>query len=133
MTPIEFVLKWEGGLSSDAIGGLTNYGISTASYPGLDIMKLTREEAIAIYERDYYKPLGCDKLPPAMALVAFNAGVNCGVNRARKWLSASGGNWREFLGLQIGHYVGLKNKTYIYGWMRRTLDAWAEARKLEVV
>lgn len=133
MTPMEFVLAWEGGYTDDPTdpGGRTNFGISQRAYPDLDIASLTREDAVAIYRRDYWTPAGCDGLPPPMALVAFNASVNCGVARARKWLSMAGGDYREFLRLQIEHYVMLKNATYLRGWINRTLDAWAEARKLE--
>lgn len=134
MTPMEFVLKWEGGYSNDPDdpGGETRWGISKRAYPSLDIASLTKEEAIAIYERDYWQKIGGDLLPPAMGLVAMNAAVNCGVSRARKWLDASGGNWREFLHLQLTHYALLRNRLFLQGWLNRTLDCWAEARKLEV-
>jgi lysozyme family protein len=62
------VLRSEGGLVNDPAdpGGLTNYGISQRAYPGVDIAKLTKEEAIAIYYRDYWLAAKCDKLPPAL-------------------------------------------------------------------
>lgn len=54
---ITFVLQHEGGYSNDPNdpGGETNFGISKRSYPDVDIKNLTREQAIAIYERDYWK------------------------------------------------------------------------------
>src|ERR1043166_4882428 len=55
---IGFVLSNEGGYEPPNTadpGGETNFGISKRQYPFLDIKKLTREEAIAIYERDYWK------------------------------------------------------------------------------
>lgn len=53
---IEYVLGNEGGYSNDPHdpGGETNFGISKRSYPHLDIKTLTREDAITIYERDYW-------------------------------------------------------------------------------
>jgi lysozyme family protein len=53
---IQTVLDHEGGYSNDPSdrGGETKYGISKTSYPDLDIKNLTREEAIAIYERDFW-------------------------------------------------------------------------------
>jgi lysozyme family protein len=54
---VQYVLANEGGLVNDPAdpGGLTNFGISQASYPHLDIRNLTIEEAIAIYLRDFWK------------------------------------------------------------------------------
>ena len=53
---IGYVLANEGGYSNDPHdpGGETNFGISKRSYPFLDIKNLTREEAITIYERDFW-------------------------------------------------------------------------------
>jgi lysozyme family protein len=54
---IEYVLANEGALVNDPAdpGGLTNFGISQSAYPDLDIRALTRDAAIAIYQRDYWK------------------------------------------------------------------------------
>lgn len=133
MTPMEFVLRWEGGLTNNAAdpGGVTHWGISHRAYPDLDIVNLTKEQAIEIYERDYWDKVGADTLPGPLALVAFNAAVNCGVGRAKRWLDACGGDYREFLHFQLNHYASLKKPMFLQGWMNRTLDAWAEARRLE--
>lgn len=57
---IDFVLDNEGGYSNNPAdpGGETNFGISKRAYPYLDIKNLTREEAITIYQRDYWKFYG---------------------------------------------------------------------------
>jgi len=54
---IEITLRNEGGLVDDPAdpGGLTNFGISQASYPNVDIRNLTVEGAKAIYLRDFWK------------------------------------------------------------------------------
>ena len=74
------VLRHEGGYVNDPNdpGGETHWGISKRSYPGLDIAALTRDEAIAIYRRDYWDRVHADELPPALALVVFDAAVNQG-------------------------------------------------------
>ena len=133
MTPMEFVLLWEGGLSTNAAdpGGVTNWGISAKAYPDLDIVNLTKEQAIEIYERDYWSKAGCECLPQPLAFVVFNAAVNCGVGRAKRWLGDCGGSYTEFLRMQLAHYAALKKPMFIQGWLNRTLDAWAQARKLE--
>jgi lysozyme family protein len=50
-------LKNEGGYEDDPSdpGGETNFGISKRSYPQVDIKNLTKEEASAIYLRDFWK------------------------------------------------------------------------------
>lgn len=53
---IEIVLKHEGGYVNDPkdAGGETKFGISKRSYPHLDIKKLTRQQAIDIYKKDFW-------------------------------------------------------------------------------
>ena len=70
-------------------GGLTRYGISQRAYPGLDIAQLTREEAEKLYLRDYWRPIRGNALPPAVALVLFDASVNHGPRQAVKLLQAA--------------------------------------------
>ena len=81
---VEEVLRYEGGYVNDARdpGGETNMGISKRSYPGLSIKDLTRDEVIAIYRRDFWAPLRCPDLPPAVAFVVFDGGVNQGTTAA---------------------------------------------------
>lgn len=54
---VEYVLANEGGLVNNSAdpGGLTNFGISQTEYPHLDIRELSREDAIEIYRRDYWR------------------------------------------------------------------------------
>ena len=44
-------------------GGETNFGITKASYPDLDIKALPRDEAIAIYFRDFWTPNNYEQIP----------------------------------------------------------------------
>jgi lysozyme family protein len=100
-------LGFEGGYSNDpddggnwtggkvGMGELkgTMYGISAAQYPDLDIPNLTREQAKAIYYRDYWQPLKLDSFvnpqgePASMrgeriAREIFDTAVNMGVRAA---------------------------------------------------
>jgi len=54
---VEMVMQHEGGYVNEPAdpGGETKFGISKRSYPHLDIANLTREEAIAIYRRDWWE------------------------------------------------------------------------------
>ena len=53
----DLINNWEGGYVFDPndAGGMTKYGISQRSYPTLDIKDLSRDEAIAIYFRDFWQ------------------------------------------------------------------------------
>jgi lysozyme family protein len=61
---IDTTLAHEGYISDDIhdSGGLTKYGISQRAYPNLDIRSLTKDEAVAIYYKDYYLANRCDKI-----------------------------------------------------------------------
>lgn len=54
---IEAVLANEGGYANNPSdpGAETNFGVSKRSYPNVDIRNLTREGAIEIYHRDFWK------------------------------------------------------------------------------
>ncbi len=73
-------LRQEGGYVNDPQdpGGETNFGISKRQYPTLDIAHLTRDDAIAIYARDYWRPVRGDELPWPIAVVLFDINVNGG-------------------------------------------------------
>jgi len=88
---LDFTLQWEGSYVNDPDdkGGETKWGISKRAYPEVDIKNLTREEALRIYQRDYWIAAGCDSLSYPMNVVVFDSAVNCGVARAKAWLRAS--------------------------------------------
>jgi lysozyme family protein len=74
------VLANEGGyarLPNDP-GGETKFGISHRDYPRLDIRNLTRDGAIAIYFRDFWKAGRYGELPGAIAVKLFDLAVNMG-------------------------------------------------------
>lgn len=96
------ILDLEGGFvnhTSDK-GGATNLGISDGrdgKHDGLidldndgkgDIppQKLTQQQALGIYFRDYWKPLNCDNLPPKISIIVFDHAVNSGTGRAARLL-----------------------------------------------
>ena len=69
----------------------SRWGVSAASYPHVDIPSLTKEDARAIYKRDYWDRVQGDLLPPQLAYVVFDAAVNNGVGRSVGWLQAAVG------------------------------------------
>jgi lysozyme family protein len=90
---IDRVLSHEGGYVNDPRdpGGETKWGISKRSYPGVDIRGLTRQDAIAIYERDFWQRVQGDKLPRSFAFQALDAAVNHGIGNAVRWMQRAAG------------------------------------------
>lgn len=82
------VLGNEGGHNSVAgdPGGETNFGISQRAYPTVDIANLTREGAIAIYFRDFWKGERYADLAAAIAIKLFDLSINMGAARATRCL-----------------------------------------------
>ncbi len=80
--------NWTGGRCGVGECRGTNWGVSAAAYPQLDIRALTRAQAEEIYRLDYWDRAGCGQLPPPLALLVFDAAVNNGVGRAVRWLQA---------------------------------------------
>ncbi len=82
--------NWTGGkVGVGALNG-TNFGIAASSHPTLDIKALTRAEAGAIYEREYWGPAGCEALPTGLDLSHFDGTVNSGRGRSGRWLARAG-------------------------------------------
>lgn len=90
---IDRVLSHEGGYVNDPRdpGGETKWGISKRSYPQLDIKGLTRDDAKAIYERDFWQRVQGDKLPRPFAFQALDAAVNHGIGNAVRWMQRAAG------------------------------------------
>lgn len=102
-TAMNFVWQWEGGFSNDPDdpGGATNFGITlrTAIENGMDIdhdgdvdvddiRKMTPEAAMVVYKNKYWSPIfnAVPNIPWAVAIAGFDAAVNCGPARAKKWV-----------------------------------------------
>lgn len=79
----------EGGLvdNPNDPGGLTQWGICQRSYPHTDIRALTRDDAKAIYMRDFWEPLG--DADPTIKFQVFDFAVNSGIQTAIRKLQAA--------------------------------------------
>ena len=78
----------EGGLTCDD-GGWTKYGISNRAYPRMSVAQiktLTLPQAAAIYERDYWNPLGLGAHMPNQIIAneIFDSAVNEGEGTAAR-------------------------------------------------
>lgn len=146
---VHFVLaeRIEGGYVNDPRdpGGETKFGISKRSYPKVNIKTLTRDDAIAIYKRDYWDAAHCDELPPRVAVVMFDCAINQGPGIAARLLqNALGvavdgvigaqtlGAARDanpddlviqFIGWRLRRYAFTAGAaTYMRGWANRVLE-----------
>ena len=122
---IEFILKMEGGYVNNQKdpGGETKYGISKRAYPNVDIKNLTKNDAIAIYYRDYWLRCGANNFPFPLAACVMDTAVNMGVGRAKQFLRQTA-DWKEFIRLRREWYSKLvvKNPTlsrFLRGWNNR--------------
>lgn len=122
--------NWTGGKVGVGINKGTKYGISAASYPDLDIINLTMEQADAIYFRDYWQASGADKLPWPACLLVFDTAVLHGVGTARNWLLDTGPDALAFAAKRLRVYTGMANwSTWGAGWTNRVADLLEEASK----
>lgn len=83
---LDFIIKWEGGLSDDDndYGGITNIGITQDSYdmfcqvtsrPSKLVKDLTEIDVVDFYWLDRYIPSCANKLPYPLSLVVFDTSV----------------------------------------------------------
>lgn len=91
---VEYVLKHEGGYVNDPDdpGGETKFGISKRSFPELDIKSLTRNQAIAIYWGEYWRPEYDETGGEALATKVFDLAVNMGHKTAHRILQTAMNN-----------------------------------------
>lgn len=150
---VELILGLEGGYVNDPNdpGGETKYGISKRAYPDLDIEGLTREQAIAIYKRDYWEANDVGKLPRNVQCAFFDACVNSGGSTAKKLLQRTVGTtedgiigpatlraanmypgvlYQDYLAERVLFYSKLKTfDRYGRGWLRRLFKVAAFTTK----
>jgi uncharacterized protein (TIGR02594 family) len=134
------VLAMEGGWSDDPYdpGGPTNFGITLAVYArekGVDVTaanvaqlkselrRIAPETVRRIYRERYWCPAACPALPPALAVMHFDAAVNHGVAGAMRML-------QQALAVAVDGEVGPETlgaaKTRP---IRETLHAYAAIRR----
>lgn len=131
---MQFIWKWEvgnapnGGYTNHPAdpGGETKWGISKRANPNVDIKNLTKEGALEIYKKKYWKA-DWDKLPFELAACAMDTSVNMGPVRAQKFLELCGGDYVKFLQIRLARYKELiKNnpslKVFEKGWNNRMTD-----------
>lgn len=122
-TSLAHVLDMEGGYTNDPYdpGGPTNFGVTLGVYAAhrkVTISDANRAaligdlKAIApavvreIYLQRYWKPASCAELPPALALMHFDAAVNHGVGSAIHFL-------QEAVGADVDGEIGPQTRAAV--------------------
>ena len=122
------LLSREGGYNpkDGASGAPVNFGINQKANPDVDVSKLTKEQAIALYKSRYWDAIGGDKLPPQSAEIALDAAANQGVDYAKKLIQGTGADPRKMLKQRAQDYIDLaqdpKQATNLPVWMSRITD-----------
>lgn len=134
------VLSMEGGYSEDPYdpGGPTNLGITLAEFARVtgvalteqtfatvkaQLRNITRDQAAAIYRRDYWQAARCPDLPAPLAAFHFDAAVNQGVFGAARML-------QQALGVDVDGVIGpLTVAAAARSQPLQALSAYAEARR----
>jgi lysozyme family protein len=127
-TIIEFVLQHEGGyccVPNDP-GGETNWGIAKSAHPNLDIKNLTKDQAIAIYAKEYWNPQW-ESLGLPLAAAMLDTAVNMGPKVANYFLQNCNKDYVQYLQLRIARYKFLTQQNpnlqkFFQGWMNRVTD-----------
>lgn len=85
---IDRVLSHEDGEVNDPDdpGGHTKWGISKRSYPNVNISELTRDDAIAIYFRDFWLKILGDRFTDGVAYQLLDSAVNSGITQSIRFL-----------------------------------------------
>lgn len=131
---------WEGGWSDHPAdpGGKTMYGVTERSWHAYQdkkgmkrtpVRNITKAQALKFYRSEFWQAAGCDRLVPGVDLSVYDASVNSGISRGRKWLAASVGGddhaetVRKICRARLSFMQSLKIwKTFGKGWGRRVAD-----------
>jgi lysozyme family protein len=126
----EILMVHEGGYSNDPedSGGETKFGISSKSYPDVDIKNLTLEGAKAIYFADYWVRPGFSRIDNhELSIKVFNLGVNIGTKKISMFLQEATNLFDS--GLKIDGVIGEKT----IEWLNKFKHPKAMISALEII
>jgi lysozyme family protein len=99
-------------LDPDDPGGFTKWGVSKRRFPKVDIARLTRAGAEALYREHYWDELRCGEMPAGVALAVFDYAVPCGPPRGARALQRA-------IGAEIDGRVGPRTLAALTRALRR--------------
>lgn len=137
--------NWTSGKAGIGVLKGTNWGISAASYPLLDIKNLTKAMAIKIYLNDFWLKYRIAAYPDSIRLHMLDVSVNSGNSRAVKILQRAAGitsdgvagpqTMKAAASVDVWEYANERNdfyiiyadqnptkRKYLKGWIRRVLN-----------
>ena len=130
---VAFTLKHEGSQEvTDSNGYRVRFGINKKWHPGVDLQTLTAEGAAAIYKKDYWDPIGGDKLAaknPQLAMVAFDTAAMAGVAKTKQLLDKADGDPARLIELRAEFQQDLIRRNpkdfgrFAKSWENRNRDA----------
>lgn len=132
---LKVILKHEGGWVSHPRdpGGETNLGVTRKTWQqwtgriNVDMKALTPAKVAPLYKAWYWDKVMGDDLPPAIALCAFDMGVNAGPGRAVKILQLIVGAVRDG---QMGRKTLQAVQQYVQAHgLARLVRAYQQARR----
>jgi len=83
--------NWTGGIIGQGLLKGTKFGISAKSYPELDIKNLGLSDAVAIYQRDFVRPMKLGRYRDGVAFQLLDFSVLAGPDRAIRSIQKSAG------------------------------------------
>jgi len=136
------VLKHEGGYIDHPLdpGGATNLGVTIRTLSDwlgrpatkAEVRALTVEKVAPIYRKRYWNAVNGDRLAAGVDYATFDAAVNSGPARAKKWLIRAVGSddhavtVRRYCEIRRSFLRGLKTfQAFGKGWMRRVAEVEA--------
>ena len=88
-------------------GDVIKYGISQRANPGVDVARLTRDQAIAVYRERYWNRIrNIDSLSRGAQLAAFDAAYCHGAAYANRLVRDSGGDAEKMIARRLRDYEG---------------------------
>ncbi len=122
--------NWSGGDIGKGECRGTKFGISARAYPMLDIKNLKIEDAKLIFETDYWKKAGCDKLNYPLNIIvcdnAYHSGVSAALSNLKQYP-----DWKDLIIERIEDMLDIVDKRptslkYLKGWVRRTIRLYRD-------
>lgn len=149
-------MKWEGGsdlsLNKSDPGNWTGgkvgvgelkgskWGVAASSYPQLDIKNLTSDQAIDIFIKNYWTPMGGDMLPDGLDHCVTDDAYNSGTTRAQGRLNLMNANVTTnsvvakihlYSRYRLSFLEALRTwKIFGKGWLNRVVGVEAESVKM---
>jgi lysozyme family protein len=137
---LAITLKWEGGYSNhpDDPGGPTMRGIIQREYDAWrrkhgkrkrPVRAIEESELRSIYREEYWEAMNCGSLALGLDLCVFDAAVNSGTSRARKWLDGAQ-DIDAYCDARLAFLRGLGRLWRVFGagWRRRVQSIRENAR-----